>query len=383
MPLEQTENFLGITADAAYYLLWRTAREDNLLTAPEKEQVFKLYRQARYLKDSLGEIAARVVEQDLKLVEVQRLLWRRDRDEAKAGANLVIEGLSLMETGLGAYPEINLSGDLAKLAGPDPAEPPTEPPTEPPAEPTPEPEKDIGVAPAIQRAKDFWLGANASGFQGRVAYESVGDIPAYSIELFATRNGAAIPFAEVDVAKGDGRVLWAMSIPDASRDESGEGAAAGMTNPPASFPEQLAQGGRRALDFLACRDFPEMALAYSQEEGGYGVYTLTPLQEGVRLYADQVKIQVDLWAMNITGYEGTPFYRNHKRRVLTNVAVTRDKLLTFISPYLRVEETNLALIRDDWGKEILTWEVRALVGQERFSLYYNCITGAEEKILRL
>jgi germination protein YpeB len=232
----------------------------------------------------------------------------------------------------------------------------------------------------VQIAKDFWLGENAAGFQGRVAYESVGDAPAYSVELDLIQNGAAIPFAEVDVAKADGRVLWAMAIPDASLTETGD---PGLMNPPASSAERLAQGGRRALDFLAQRNFPDMALAYSQEEGGYGVYTLTPLQEGVRLYADQVKVQADLGEMKIIGYEGTPFYHNHRQRVLQDIVVTRQKLLTFISPYLRVEEINLALIQDDWGKEILTWEVRAALDQEHFSLYYNCVTGAEEKILRL
>lgn len=422
MPLEQTENFLGATADTAYYLLWRTAREDNLLVTQEKEHVLKLYQQARHLRDSMDEISTQVVEQDLKLVDVQQLLWRPEADEA----NAVIDGLSLMETGLAEYPEINISGDLKALTGPsseytgapkplaeiqgaegqqgqgqpDETQPrETQPGETQPGETQPEetqpgqtqaegpasdqvqePEKDIGAELAIQIAKDFWLGENAAGFQGRVAYESVGDTPTYSVELSMIQNNITIPFAEVDVVKRDGHVLWAMAIPDPERDA---GSQTGMMSPPAASEERLLQGGHRALDFLAQRNFPDMVLAYSQEEGGYGVYTLTPLQEGVRLYSDQVKVQVDLQEMKITGYEGSPFYRNHKERVLEEVLVTRGKLMTFISPYLRVEETNLALIQDDWGKEILTWEVRAVVGTERFSLYYNCTTGAEEKIIRL
>ncbi len=432
MPLEQTENFLGVTADTAYYLLWRTAREDNLLVDQEKDHVFKLYQQARHLRDSLDEISTQVVEQDLKLVDVQQLLWRPEGTEA----NAVIDGLSLMETGLAEYPEINVTGDLKALTGPaaeytgppkplaeirqnEPgvagAQPGTtqpeatqpgqqqtqpqqtqpdqaqtgqgqgQPATEPGTEiagdqVVQEPERDIGAEMAIQIAKDFWLGENAAGFQGRVAYESVGDTPTYSVELSLVQNNITIPFAEVDVVKRDGHVLWAMAIPDPDREA---GSQTGMMSPPAGSDERLLQGGHRAIDFLAQRNFPDMMLAYSQEEGGYGVYTLTPLQEGVRLYSDQVKVQVDLQEMKITGYEGSPFYRNHKERVLEDIVVTRSKLMTFISPYLRLEEINLALIQDDWGKEILTWEVRATVGKERFSLYYNCITGAEEKILRL
>lgn len=407
MSLEQTENFLGATADTAYYLLWRTAREDNLLVTQEKEHVLKLYQQARHLRDNLDEISTQVVEQDLKLVDVQRLLWRSEGDEA----NAVIDGLSLMETGLAEYPEINIEGDLKALTGPageytgapkplaeiqgaegqqgqeptDATQPGETQPGQtqaegPAADQVQEPEKDIGAELAIQIAKDFWLGENAAGFQGRVAYESVGDTPTYSVELSMVQNNITIPFAEVDVVKRDGHVLWAMAIPDPEREA---GSQTGMMSPPAASDERLLQGGHRALDFLAQRNFPDMVLAYSQEEGGYGVYTLTPLQEGVRLYSDQVKVQVDLQEMKITGYEGSPFYRNHKERVLEEVLVTRGKLMTFISPYLRVEETNLALIQDDWGKEILTWEVRATVGNERFSLYYNCTTGAEEKIIRL
>lgn len=413
MPLEQTETFLGATADTAYYLLWRTAREDNLLVTQEKEHVLKLYQQARHLRDSLDEISTQVVEQDLKLVDVQQLLWRPEGEEA----NAVIDGLSLMENGLAEYPEINISGDLKALTGPSEEytgapKPLTEiqqkdqeaagaqkgqsqtgegQPSQNDAnqkeengavsgDQVQEQEKDIGAELAIQIAKDFWLGENAAGFQGRVAYESIGDTPTYSVELSMVQNNVTIPFAEVDVVKRDGHVLWAMAIPNSEKEA---GSQTGMMSPPAGSDERLLQGGHRALDFLAQRNFPDMVLAYSQEEGGYGIYTLTPLQEGVRLYSDQIKVQVDLQEMKITGYEGSPFYRNHKQRVLEEVLVTRSKLMTFISPYLRVEETNLALIQDDWGKEILTWEVRAIVGKESFSLYYNCTTGAEEKIIRL
>lgn len=428
VPLNQTEKFLADTADGVYYALWRTARESDTLTEEEQQYIAALYERSRVLSESLDEISRKIVEEDLRLVDLQSGLWSGEGIED----NSILDGLSMLETELEDYPETNLNTDLSELAGGEETKGPpdalkemggdegggaAENETAGEGEVTPE----ITAEEAVDVALDFWLGQNPAGFTGRVAFESVGDLPSYSVEIRPRAGGD--PIAEVDVTKKDGKVLWAMAIPGGRGADPGSGngaagglgdtgagtdagaggpgpagansgntatpGAAGQTNQSGSVARtdsdaaRLAMGARKAQTFLEDRDFPEMALTYSQSDGTYGIYTFVPLQEGVRLYADQLKIQVELVSQNITGYEGTPFYRNHRERKLPEVKVTRNQITTRLSPYLKVSEYNLALIEDDWGREIMAWEVRASFGQENFALYYNTQTGAEEKILRL
>ena len=420
VPLNQTEKFLADTADAVYYALWRTSRENDTLKEEEQQYIAALYERSLVLSDSLGEISRQIVEEDLRLLDLQSGLWAGDVED-----NSILDGLSMLETELEDYPESNLNTDLSELAGSEETKGPPEALQEITGEGDAgegeaagqgEEEPAIPSAEAVEAALDFWLGQNRAGFVGEVAFESVGDLPSYSIEIRPRAGGDAI--AEVDVTKKDGKVLWAMAIPgtrgaDAGNQEAAAGSApdsggtdsdfaggnsgpagvsggaAGQSNLSGSVSRseldaaRLIQGAQKAQTFLLDRDFPEMELAYSQFDGTYGIYTFVPLQEGVRLYSDQLKIQVELASQNITGYEGTPFYRNHRQRQLPEVQITRHQILTRLSPYLDATEFHLALIEDDWGREIMVWEVRATYGQENFALYYNTQNGAEEKILRL
>lgn len=427
VPLNQTEKFLADSADVVYYALWRTARENDTLKEEEQQYIVALYERSRVLSESLDEISRKIVEEDLKLVDLQNGLWTgQDMKD-----NSVLDGLSMLETQLEDYPETNLNTDLSELAGGEETKGPPDALQEISGGGTEggsaaETEEETGqgeelpaitAEEAIDIALDFWLGQNPAGFSGRIAFESVGDLPSYSVEIRPIAGGDAI--AEVDVTKKDGKVLWAMTIPGnrgaetsgqtatggtgqtATPGTSGQTATpgtsgnttvpgpAGQTNISGSVTRsqtdsaRLAQGAQKAKTFLQDRNFPEMELTYSQSDGSYGVYTFVPLQEGVRLYADQLKIQVEMSNLNITGYEGTPYYHNHRQRQLPEVKVTRNQIAVRLSPYLKVSEYHLALIQDDWGREIMAWEVRASFGQESFALFYNTQDGAEEKILRL
>lgn len=428
--LNQTEKFLGDTADSVYYLLWRTSREADTLKDSEKEYILELYQRSQALSSALEKISYQIVEEDLRLVDLQNGLWQGDDMKD----NTIIDGLGMLETQLEDYPELNITSDLQELAGSEESVPgpPNAEGKDLPSQggdlkggnegnravdgagtgsadltgennnQSKEVNQIITEETAINNALDFWLGPEHVGFGGRIAYESGGDLPTYGVEIYTLRGDQAV--ANVDIVKKDGKVLWAMSIPDIDWPYGTKGAADQKadleeTENAAEVSEEnlrvlqmiqgnrvnisLDQGASLCLGFLSDRDFPEMVLSHSQIDEGYGIYTFVPMQEGVRLYPDQIKMQVDLATAQITGYEGTPFYRHHHLRQLPAVNVSKEKVQTLLSPYLKVSGIHLALIENDWNQEILTWEVRAKLGMESFALFYDTEHAIEEKIIRL
>jgi len=48
-----------------------------------------------------------------------------------------------------------------------------------------------------------------------------------------------------------------------------------------------------------------------------------------------------------------------------------------------VERVRLALIPLDGGKEVLAYEVKAMLGSDAFLVYINALNGEEEQILKV
>jgi germination protein YpeB len=228
---------------------------------------------------------------------------------------------------------------------------------------------------------EWWFGqgtGSAGLFEAVLAYEGAGDIPAYGYEL--RRAGQSFSLAYVDVARENGIVLWAMEIP------SGLDA---VPDSPAGGKPGTAENLIRI--FLEDRGYPLMEIVQEEihrnpQAGGYSVYTLTPTQDEVLLYPDQIKIQVDLNRMTIIGFEGTSYYQHHRPRTALKRPLelpwTKERIQAAASSLLKITWIRLALIQDDLGDEILTWEVQGRLEDEIFSVFYNSETGAEERVIR-
>ena len=82
------------------------------ISIEEQQYIAALYERSLVLSDSLGEISRQIVEEDLRLLDLQSGLWAGDVED-----NSILDGLSMLETELEDYPESNLNTDLSELAG--------------------------------------------------------------------------------------------------------------------------------------------------------------------------------------------------------------------------------------------------------------------------
>jgi len=345
VPLSKTEKLLADTTDVSYAYLSRTAQGTEPLGENELKVIQDLYERAKGLKEDLDKLSAQILNQQLSWTQVEVATLQANQDLED---NTIVNGFQLAEKRLEEYPEIELGEDFANVR---------------PDTKVIRGEQQITLEQAQEIAHKWWYPAQ-DRHVSIMSYEGVGDVPTYGLE-FTPQQGESSP-VYIDVSKLDGTVLWAMKPKDIS-----------------GVNIDISEGERQSRNFLQSRGFPEMALIKVEQEDNTGVYTFVPSQDGVLLYPDQVKVQVALDNGEVIGYEGTPYYMNHKQREIPAPRLSEEDIRRQVSPLLKVELIRPALIANPWGKEILTWEVRGSFQEEKFVIFYNAQSGSEEEITRI
>lgn len=345
VPLSKTEKLLSDTTDVSFAMLNRTAKGASPLSEEEQKMVQGLYEQAKGLEIEMSNLSAQVLNEELSWTQVELALMQSDQEMSD---NTILNGFQLAEKKLEEYPEINIAEDLS------PVKPDTK---------TIQGGQEITQEQAQQLAQSWWYQNNVQ-HNVNMNYEGVGDIPTYGFE-FAPAEGEGSS-VYIDVSKLDGTIIWTMNPRDVTETKI-----------------DLSEGERAALSFLQKRGFPPMVAVKVEHEENTGVYTFVPTQQGALIYPDQAKIEVALDNGEIIGYEGTPYYMYHKKREIVTPRLSEEDIRQQASKLLEIEIIRPAIISNPWGKEVLTWEIRGNVFDEKFVIFYNAENGSEEQITRI
>ncbi len=123
---------------------------------------------------------------------------------------------------------------------------------------------------------------------------------------------------------------------------------------------------------------------YYTEQGGVLTVNFCAVQDGVRCYADLVKVGISLADGSPVSYEGRGYLSNHRVRTLSAPSFGREEAVSRLSDELEAESAALALIPTAGGDEVLCWELSCRTEEgQRVLVYHNAATGAEERILLL
>ncbi|SMB91355.1 germination protein YpeB [Thermanaeromonas toyohensis ToBE] len=139
----------------------------------------------------------------------------------------------------------------------------------------------------------------------------------------------------------------------------------------------------RAAAFLKAQGFPDMVPTYTLSQGHAQLFTFVARERDILLYPDQIKVKVALDNGEIVGFDATPFFMAHHKRDLPTPQVSAKEITAKLKPHLKVEGIRLALIPTGGGREVLTYEVSTKLDTERYLLYFNALTGEEEKIMKI
>lgn len=120
------------------------------------------------------------------------------------------------------------------------------------------------------------------------------------------------------------------------------------------------------------------------ENDGTLVMDFAPLEQGVYVQTDRVKVMLAMDNGELVGFDARNYWMNRHARQFKRPTLPKEEALKRVAPRLKVEgEPRLALIADRRSQERLTWEVRGSVDDQRFLVYLDANSGEELDVERL
>jgi len=137
-----------------------------------------------------------------------------------------------------------------------------------------------------------------------------------------------------------------------------------------------------AKAFLLARGYGEMEVSYSSRFDGILTVNLAPVQNGVVLYPDLVKVQVSLSDGSVVGLEAAGYLMNHVPRTLKIPALSEQDAIGRIGGALTPRSARLCVIPENTS-EYLCYEIRAESGSDEFLVYIDAMSGVERRLMQV
>ena len=217
--------------------------------------------------------------------------------------------------------------------------------------------EEITAEQGAELVKEHLSALNPSEIQ--YVSEANGDI--VTLDYTVAINGES---AYVQIAKRGGMLI--------SFNSRGEAQSASITEASKTCQE-------RALAFARSAGFEDMFVVWSSSSDGECVINLAPLQDGVILYPDLVKVKVRESDNSIIGFDATHYAFNHCPRTLDAPAISLETATNHVSiPAIR--QGRLALIPLRETREVLAYEFECHQNGVYY-IYIDARTGEEVNIL--
>ena len=141
----------------------------------------------------------------------------------------------------------------------------------------------------------------------------------------------------------------------------------------------MANAEKIALNFAEKNGIENAEVVWQEELNDQAYFNVAPVQDGVILYPDLVKVKVDMEYGNVIGYDAISYWTNHTERDLDsagNVEVSIPSKFT-------IKNKRLVLAPLDYNREVLCYEYECEKENITYYFYFNAQTGVEENILKV
>lgn len=345
--LMRTSKFLTQVGDFGYYVV-RKVGAGSSLSGEDKKKLNEFRMEAAVVNSALREAQAKASTGIMPWGEL-----RRDTNRQLSGKSREVDDTDFtrLEKQAVEFPTIIYDGPFSDnvvqrkpkgLTGPNVSD---------------------GKAESI--ALDFVPLQQKDGYVAETIGKVDGDVPAYQIQI--RKAGRKSEMARIDVSQKGGHVIWMLN-------------SRAITQPKLT----LEQAGRKAKDFLVSRGLKDIVPTYANQADGRAIIPFAPVQNGVIIYPDLVKVTVALDTGEIVGYEALGYLMNHHVRTLPKPAITPKEALDSVSPDLQITgEPQLALIPLETLKEVLTYEIKGKADNAFYANYVDVRTGKLVRILQI
>ena len=138
-----------------------------------------------------------------------------------------------------------------------------------------------------------------------------------------------------------------------------------------------------ALEFAKNNGVENPNIVWKDNIKNDAYFNIAPLQNGVVLYPDLVKVKVDLNSGTVIGYDATTYFTNHTKRSLPGASVGFADVRGEVPKQFTIVGERKVLAPLDYNREVLCYEFECINSEDTFYFYFNASTGEEENILKV
>lgn len=341
LPFNKTEEFLSDIGDFTYRTAIRNL-DDEPLTDDETNVLKELYTQAGDIKDELRRTQHLALENNLRWMDVQLALVNNEQSD-----NTIIDGLKTVEKSVEGYSEANRQTGL------------------------------IGVDAKVNYF-DQVSGNELNKKEALSIGKKILNVSAEEdLQLTPSGKGADIPLYTISYANGDKKAYLDLTK------KGGHPLTLLIDRPMKEKKLSLNEGAEKAQSYIDNLDINDMELYQSAEYDMNGMYSFLYNQNGIRVYSDSIEVKVALDDGEIIGLTTSNYFSNHHVRKFTDPEITEEVAREKVNPQVEIHESHLAIIDNDLGEEVLTYEFLGTLGEDTFRIFINALDGKEEKIEKL
>lgn len=346
LALERTSKFLTQLGDFTYTLAKQNSRGVPI-SAEQGRILEELFEQAGILSRELAQVENEIARPDFR--------WSRMRQQVREAVEdaprSIMEdaGLKQIDRQMQEFPTLIYDGPFSDHM---------------------RDRKPVGLTgdrvseeQARNKALDFLRKTNGD-YRVENTTRAEGVIATYSFEVRSTQGNRE--WAYIDVSQIGGHVVFFTNTRNIGEST--------LT---------MEEARERALEFTRSLNLPSMKSTYSIVQGNIAFITLVRMKDDVVIYPEQVKVQVAMDNGSIIGYEASQFLMTHRERNIPQPKTTEEEARNKINGRLTIENVRLAIIPLESLREVLTYEIRATMGEITYLVYINAINGQEERILQL
>lgn len=143
------------------------------------------------------------------------------------------------------------------------------------------------------------------------------------------------------------------------------------------------QAEKIAIDFAKNNGIEKATVVWSDQLYEDLYLNIAPVQDGIILYPDLVKVKIDLTTGTIVGYDATSYFTNHTSRSLNQGSLTKKQAEEKVSSAFSIVQTRKALSPLDYNREVVCYEVQATKDDNTYYFYFNVENGETENILKV
>lgn len=344
--LDKTDKLINDIADYSYYILKNNNLENKKLTEKEWEKIREFYDRSLAVRDELQNVEASVLNRDLSFVEVETVVMRNGR---KLKDNTIVDGFQSIEDKVKAFPDLEFDEGVQKI----------EP------EPRPISGKEITKEEAVTIARKFMNEHDGPITTAEMNFSADGKIPIYGVRT--VKDGEDIP-TYLEITKKGGQVIQMYMERDINE---------------VKLDFQSAE--EHARKFLKEHNFQDVELVDISTDTNTVIFIFVPTKEDVRLYSDMIKTHVALDNGQVIGFDQTSYLSYHHDRTIAIPTLKEEEITENMNPNFEVQQVALAYVPSEFKEnhEVLCYEVRGKIKEEKFILFINADTGEDFRIVRI